>query len=149
MFAFCLAVMLAYAAHNALQQSFLAQVFPVGVSVPALLGMLGVIAIVASGRQHAVVFDTEAGVNDGRQSMEYHVLWLVGLMAVSAAVGFVIAIAIFFALFLRVNARAPLRRNAVLTVSAVLFLAAMSYVFVLDFPRGYLQEAVQMPWPLR
>ena len=148
-FALCLAVMLAYAVNNALGQSFLAQVFPLGISVPSLLGMLGVIAIIASGKQHAVVFDTEAGVNDGRQSMEYHLLWLVGLMVVSAVVGFVIAVAIFFALFLRVNARAPLGRNAILTASAVLFLAAMSYVFVLDFPRGYLQDAVEMPWPLR
>lgn len=70
-------------------------------------------------------------------------------MVVSAVVGFVIAVALFFALFLLVNARAPLGRNAVLTISAVLFLAAMSYVFVLDFPGGYLQQAVEMPWPLR
>ena len=74
---------------------------------------------------------------------------IVGLMVVSAVVGFVIAIAIFFALFLHVNARAPLGRNAILTAAAVLFLAAMSYVFVLDFPGGYLQEAVEMPWPLK
>jgi hypothetical protein len=70
-------------------------------------------------------------------------------MVISAVVGFVIAVAIFFALFLRVNASAALGRNAILTASAVLFLAAMSYVFVLDFPRGYLQEAVEMPWPFR
>jgi hypothetical protein len=148
-FAVFLAVMLAYAVNNALEQSFLAQVFPMGVSVLSLAGMLGVIAIIASGKQHAVVFDTEAGVDDGRQSMEYFLLWLAGLMVVSAAVGFTIAIAIFFALFLHVNARAPLGRNAILTASALLFLAAMSYLFVLDFPGGYLQEAIEMPWPFR
>jgi hypothetical protein len=148
-FAVFLAVMLAYAVNNALEQSFLAQVFPLGVSVPSLVGMLAVIAIIASGKQHAVVFDTEAGVNDGRRSMEYYFFWLAGLMVVSAVVGFVIAIAIFFALFLHVNGRAPLGRNAILTASAVLFLAAMSYIFVLDFPGGYLQQAVEMPWPFR
>ena len=56
---------------------------------------------------------------------------------------------LFFAAFLRVKARAPVVRNALLTASAVLFLAAMSYIFVLDFPRGLLQELVDMPWPLR
>jgi hypothetical protein len=25
----------------------------------------------------------------------------------------------------------------------------MSHLFVLDFPRGLLQELVEMPWPLR
>lgn len=148
-FACVLAVLLAYAVNNTLEQSFLAKVWPLAVSVPSLVGMLGVIAIIASGRQHTIVFDTEAGVNDGRRSMEYYLLWLVGLMVISAVVGFVIAIAMFFAFFLSVNARAPLGRNAVLTASAVVFLAAMSYVFVLDFPRGYLQEAVEMPWPFQ
>ena len=63
--------------------------------------------------------------------------------------GFLIGLALFFAAFLHLEARAPTARNAVLTASAVLFLAAMSYSFVLDFPRGLLQELVEMPWPLR
>ena len=60
-----------------------------------------------------------------------------------------IGLALFFAAFLHFKARAPVARNALLTASAVLFLAAMSYIFVLDFPRGLLQERVEMPWPLR
>ncbi|MND05354.1 hypothetical protein D3C83_260910 [compost metagenome] len=60
-----------------------------------------------------------------------------------------IGLAVFFAAFLHVEARAPLGRNALLTASAVAFLAAMSHVFVLDFPRGLLQELVEMPWPFR
>jgi hypothetical protein len=82
-------------------------------------------------------------------SMSHYFLWLAGLLAASALAGFVIGLALFFAAFLHFKARAPLRRNAVLTASAVLFLAAMSYIFVLDFPRGLLQELVDMPWPLR
>jgi hypothetical protein len=61
----------------------------------------------------------------------------------------VLGLALFFAAFLHFKARAPVLRNAMLTASAVLFLAAMSYIFVLDFPRGLLQELVEMPWPLR
>lgn len=129
--------------------SFLAQVSPLGASIPLLVGMLGVISIIATGRQDAFVFDTEAGVSDGRLSIEYYPLWLAGLMVISAVVGFVTAAAIFFALFVRVNASAPLGRTAIFTASAVLFLALMSYVFVLDFPVAYLHEAVEMPWPFR
>jgi len=32
---------------------------------------------------------------------------------------------------------------------AMLFLAGMSHVFVLDFPRGLLQQVVELPWPFR
>jgi hypothetical protein len=76
-------------------------------------------------------------------------VWLAGLLAASALAGFVIGLAVFFAAFLHFKARAPAGRNAMLTASAVLFLAAMSHVFALDFPRGLLQEIVEMPWPLR
>jgi hypothetical protein len=79
--------------------------------------------------------------------MERYLAWLAGLLVASAAIGFVLAMALFFWLFLALEARSPVGRNAVLTASAILFLAAMSHVFVLDFPRGLLQEAVALPWP--
>ena len=95
------------------------------------------------------MFDTEAEPVAGMSSLGRYFLWLAALLAASGLVGFVIGLALFFAAFLHVEARAPLARNALLTASAVLFLAAMSYIFVLDFPRGLLQELVEMPWPLR
>jgi putative tricarboxylic transport membrane protein len=81
--------------------------------------------------------------------MGHYFAWLAALLAVSALLGFVIGLAFFFAAFLHFKARAPAGRNTILTASAVLFLAAMSYIFVLDFPRGLLQDLVDMPWPLR
>jgi hypothetical protein len=115
----------------------------------ALAGTLFVAVTIFRGTRGAMSFDTEAEPLPGTTSMGHYLLWFAGLLAASALLGFVIGLALFFAAFLHFKARAPLWRNALLTASAIGFLAAMSYVFVLDFPRGVLQELVEMPWPLR
>jgi hypothetical protein len=145
-FAGALAMLLAYAVADSLRWSFLGRVFPLAVSIPSLAGALAVIAMIVLGRGH--VFDTEARSATPR-TMERYLAWLAGLLAASAVVGFVLAMALFFALFLAVEARSPAGRNTALSAAAVLFLAAMSYVFVLDFPRGLLQDLVDLPWPFR
>jgi TctA family transporter len=150
LFALLLAALFAYAVWDSLRWTILAKAFPLGVAVAALVGTLYVAAAIFRGpRASGLIFDTEAEPKPGTTSMGHYVLWFAGLLAASALAGFVIGLALFFAAFLHFKARAPLPRNALLTASAVLFLAAMSYLFVLDFPRGLLQELVEMPWPLR
>ncbi|MGH8732594.1 MAG: tripartite tricarboxylate transporter permease, partial [Burkholderiales bacterium] len=139
-----------YAAWDSLRWSFLAKAFPLGIALVALAGALFVVAMIGAGpRGGAIVFDTEAQTPPGMTSMGHYFLWLAGLLAVSALLGFVLGLALFFAAFLHFKARSPAGRNVILTASAVVFLAAMSHIFVLDFPRGLLQELVEMPWPLR
>jgi hypothetical protein len=150
LFALLMLAVFGYAVWDLLRWSFLAKAFPLGVAIIALAGALFVVAAMARGpRESRLVFDTEAQPAPGVTSMGHYFLWLAGLLAASALFGFVIGLALFFAVFLHFKARAPVARNALLTASAVLFLAAMSYIFVLDFPRGLLQELVDMPWPLR
>jgi hypothetical protein len=150
LFALFLVAVFCYAVYDSLRWSFLAQAFPLAVAVMALLGALGVVAIILRRpRESAVIFDTEAGARPDMASMGHYFAWLAGLLAASALLGFVIGLTLFFAAFLHFRARASAGRNAILTASAVVFLAAMSYIFVLDFPRGLLQELVELPWPLR
>jgi TctA family transporter len=150
LFALFMVAAFSYAVYDLLRWSFLARAFPLAVALLALVGALFVAAITVFGpRASAVVFDTEAQARAGLTSMGHYFVWLAGLLAASALAGFVIGLAVFFAAFLHFKARAPAGRNAMLTASAVLFLAAMSHVFALDFPRGLLQEIVEMPWPLR
>jgi len=150
LFALFMAAVFAYAVFDVLRWSFLAKAFPLGISIVALAGALFVVAVIFRGPPASLmVFDTEAEPSSGMASLTRYLLWLAGLLAASGLVGFVIGLALFFAAFLHFEARAPAGRNAILTGSAVLFLAAMSYIFVLDFPRGLLQELVEMPWPLR
>ena len=124
--------------------------FPLGVAIAALPAALFVAAVIWRGsRASSVIFDTESETAPGVTALGRYLLWIAALLAASGLFGFLIGLALFFAAFLHLEARAPIARNAVLTASAVLFLAAMSYLFVLDFPRGLLQELVEMPWPLR
>ena len=148
-FALGMVAAFAYAAWDLVRWSFLGKAFPLAVALLALAGALCIVVIILRKRAGAVIFDTEAQPAAGMASMAHYFAWLAGLLAASALVGFVLGMALFFAAFLHSKARAPAWRNAVLTASAVLFLAAMSYIFVLDFPRGLLQERVEMPWPLR
>ncbi|MGH8690340.1 MAG: tripartite tricarboxylate transporter permease, partial [Burkholderiales bacterium] len=149
-FTLLMVAVFAYAVFDVLRWSFLAKAFPLAVALMALAGALYVAAVIFRGpRASAVIFDTEAQARPGMASMGHYFAWFAGLLAVSALAGFVIGLALFFAAFLHFKARAPAGRNAILTASAVVFLAAMSHIFVLDFPRGLLQELVEMPWPLR
>jgi TctA family transporter len=149
-FAIAVTVLFAFAVLDLQRWSFLAKAFPLGVTVAALPAALFVAAVIWRGSPgSAVIFDTEAETATGVTPLRRYLLWIAALLAASGLAGFVIGLALFFAAFLHVEARAPIARNAVLTASAVLFLAAMSHLFVLDFPRGLLQELAEMPWPLR
>jgi TctA family transporter len=149
-FALFMVGLFAYAAVDSARWSYLAKAFPLGVALIALAGALFVAAATWRGpRASVLIFDTEAEPPPGTTSVGHYLLWFAGLLAASALLGFVIGLALFFAAFLHFKARAPVTRNLLLTASAVAFLAAMSYLFVLDFPRGLLQELVEMPWPLR
>ncbi|HEU4441592.1 MAG TPA: tripartite tricarboxylate transporter permease [Burkholderiales bacterium] len=149
-FALLLAAFFAFAVWDSLRWTLLAKAFPLGVAGVALAGILFVLWRILKGpRESGVIFDTEAEPRPGTTSIGHYLLWFAGLLAASALFGFVIGLALFVAAFLHFKARAPAARNALLTASAVAFLAAMSYLFVLDFPRGLLQELVEMPWPLR
>jgi hypothetical protein len=149
-FALFVVALFAYAALDLARWSFLAKAFPLGVALAALAGALYVSAGIWRGpRTGALVFDTEAEAQSGVAALGRYLLWIAALLAASGLFGFVIGLALFFAAFLHREARAGLARNALLTACAVAFLAAMSHLFVLDFPRGLLQEMVEMPWPLR
>jgi hypothetical protein len=149
-FAAFIGIAFAYGIYDSLKQSYLAQIFPLGLSILSLAGALAVFALVKRGSSTSkLVFDTEADTPPDRPSMEHYLAWMLGLMAISALVGFVIGLGLFFLVFLHVKARAPLLRNLALSASAMLFLVAMSYIFVMDFPGGVLQAYVDMPWPFR
>jgi TctA family transporter len=149
-FALVMVALFAYAVFDLLRWTFLAKTFPLAVAAAGVAGALFVAGVIWRGpRSSAMVFDTEAAAADGASPLGRYFLWLAALLTASGLVGFVIGLTLFFAAFLHVEARAPLGRNALLTVSAVAFLAAMSHIFVLDFPRGLLQGLVEMPWPFR
>ncbi len=154
--AFALFAMLAFvlALRDALGQSFLAQVFPLGVAlVSAVFGAVLLWVLARGDAAHPALYDAErqgehvgeAGVG----AMWGGALWIAALVALSALVGFLLALIIFFVAFLRLRADAPWRRTIILTASAAGFVTLLAGALSLNFPSGLLQDMVDMPWPFR
>lgn len=142
------------AARDALQQSFLGQVFPLGVAAVAAVFAAALLGTLALGAPDApAIHDGEARGADagatGAGGMWGGALWIGGLVGLTALLGFLLALIVFFLAFLRLRARAPWRRTLILTASAAGFVTALAWALALYFPSGALQEVVDMPWPFR
>ena len=128
------------------------KVFPAIVSGMALLAAIVVLLqMIRAPRNHAVLAD---GEQVGEDSTAPHGLWttlawLVGLIALSAVFGFVIALGIFFVVALRLRAGLSWSRVVILTTCAMSVLLVLAGVLNRDFPAGLLQELVRLPWPFK
>lgn len=153
LFAAAVFLTFAYGLYDALQQSLLGGVFTGGVSaVMLILSGIVLTKLVCKRVDDEVNFDNEvvAGYQGDQSiaSLLHYVYWIAGLIVSCYLVGFLISVAAFFVAFLLIKARASLLRTSVLTGSAVVFMAALAHIMVLDLPQGLLQSAVHMPWPL-
>jgi putative tricarboxylic transport membrane protein len=84
-----------------------------------------------------------------RRSNEYYMMWLAGMLAVSAVGGFVIGVAAFIYAFMRAKARVPHWACALGATVLVLLLGILSHLLALEYPQGLLQDYVTLPWPLQ
>ena len=128
-------------------------VFTGGVcGVMLILSGIVLFKLVTNQVEDTVNFDNEVAAGyQGDQSIAsllHYVYWIAGLIVGCYFVGYLISIAVFFVAFLLVKARASMLRTFVLCSSAVVFMATLAHVMVLDLPSGLLQETVNMPWPL-
>ena len=74
--------------------------------------------------------------------------WFVSLLILTSLFGFVIALSLFFLLFLRIHAGLGWPRIAIMLACGVGGLLLLAGVLNRDFPPGLLQEFVELPWPL-
>lgn len=141
----------AYGVYDALTHSLLGGVFTGSVSLVMLL-LTSVVLLQLVRGHNAANFDhdvVEGYVNNrGVASMLHYVYWLIGLVISCYLVGYLISIFLFFLAFLLTKARVSIVRAGALTLGAVLFMATLAHVMVLDLPQGLLQDVVGMPWPL-
>ncbi|ADZ68974.1 tripartite tricarboxylate transporter permease [Polymorphum gilvum] len=135
---------------DSMEHSFLGGIFTMGSSIIGLaLTLILVVTLVVSQQGHASLFDTEAERGTGRRGLWEGLLWITGLVALSALVGFYLAMLAFFPLFLRVRARASWLKTAILTIGIAVFILVLANALSLNFPRGLLQDAYDLPWPFR
>jgi len=92
---------------------------------------------------------TGAHVRDpGVASPWTSVAWFAALFALAALVGYILAVALFFLAFVRKRANRGWPMTLVFTVAVLAGVVALGHALSLDFPRGLLQETVDLPWPL-
>ena len=153
LFAGAICLTFAYGIYDAFQQSMLGGIFTGGVSAIMLI-LSGIVLFKLATRQvdDSVNFDNEvtAGYQGDQSiaSLSHFIFWIAGLIVSCYLVGFLISVTGFFVTFLLVKARASILRTVILTSTAVVFMAALAHVMVLDLPSGLLQDAIDMPWPL-
>ena len=128
------------------------KVFPASVSGVALLAAIAVLVqMIRAPLNHPVLAD---GEQIGEDASAPHgpwrtAGWLVGLIALTALFGFVIALVTFFVVALRVRAGLDWLRVAILTGGGLTVLLVLAGVLNRDFPAGMLQEFVDLPWPFK
>jgi hypothetical protein len=115
------------------------------------LGLLAATFMLASsGQPSYVLYDTEREWTDDERpvhSVWHYQGWILGLLAATALFGFVLGVFVYISAFLRVKARVAWRKAVLAAAGALVALAVLSHVLVLDYPEGLLQHLVAMPWP--
>ncbi|MBF2759797.1 MAG: tripartite tricarboxylate transporter permease [Ectothiorhodospiraceae bacterium AqS1] len=140
--------------NDASSHTFLGSIFPAGASVVGLLFCLALSwRLWRAPCDHPALFDLEiSGDHVGKAksgSMWSGWLWLAGLIAGSALIGFFAAMIFFFLAFLKLRTRATWEGTLSLTAGASAFLLGLAWMLSLHFPRGLVQNALDLPWPFR
>lgn len=139
-----------YAIYEMTHLTFLARVFPLSVALITLALLVAVFAWVLRNRPSYVLQDGEREWSADERpaySMWHYQGWMLGLLAATAAAGFVMGIFVFISVFLRVKAEVAWPKAALAASGAVVALSLLSHILVLDYPEGILQLFVPMPWP--
>ena len=140
-----------YAIYETTRLTFLARVFPLSVALITLALLIAVLAWALRDRPSYVLNDSEREWSADERpahSMWHYQGWMLGLLAATALVGFVLGIFVFISVFLRVKAQVAWPKAALAASGAVAVLSLLSHILVLDYPEGILQRLVSMPWPL-
>lgn len=133
--------------------SFLGGVFPAAIAAVMLVATALVLwKLITANADDAVNFDHE--VDLAHQPSKpiagpwHFVAWIAALVAGTAVVGFLLAMGVFFVMFLRLKAAASWPKTLLLTTAALTGLIGLAWTLVLDFPGGLLQDLIDLPWPL-
>jgi hypothetical protein len=143
-----------YAVWSSSQLSPLGGMFSMGVGIASFaLAAYLAFGIGLGGMDSPLNFDTEArpGIDNepaGRRLWP-NVAWFAMLTLTTALLGFLLATTLFFVSFLRVKAKTAWPTTLVLTLSALVLLAALTNALLVELPAGLLQDYVPLPWPFR
>lgn len=127
------------------------KVFPATISAVALLATLVIIVrMLLSPADSALFADREVAGEDAEAAhgLWPTLAWFLSLLVLTSLFGFIIAIALFFLIFLRARGGLAWQRIFVLTGAGLGFILTMASLLNRDFPPGLLQHYIDLPWPL-
>ncbi len=130
---------------------YIDKVFPATV---AGLSFLGALALLVQMRRYPesnpMFMDHEYHGEDAKApaGLWQSLAWFISLLVLTGLFGFVIALALFFVLFLRLRESLPWKNIIIMAVAGLGFLIFLAGVLNRDFPPGILQHYVELPWPL-
>ena len=136
-----LAALAVYAVASSLQRSPLAWMFPLIIGAATLAACLAIGGMLVFGsRRGGLNFDAEQVPDAGpRGLISVQFGWIAAFIAATALAGFVIASAVWLALFLRFKAGAGTARSVLLAAIAALGLWGVEGLLIVELPRGILQ----------
>lgn len=127
------------------------RVFPMFVAGVCLVGCaVLIIRMMMKPETDAIFSDREM---DGDDADAIHglwptIAWFMGLLALTALLGFILALGIFLFSFMHYRARVSVTFAAIYTAVGIAFMCGMAWLLNRDFPPGLLQEYTDLPWPL-
>lgn len=139
LFAAGVLIFILVAVFNSYQQSFLGGVFPLTIALVTIPFALWLLYIFLKKKQdNPAVFDAEQAAAEGTFKSPWYepVLWIASLYVLSAIIGFIPAIILFFITFFTLKAKTNLLQTALLTAGGVGALLLFGYFLNLEFPQG-------------
>ena len=135
------AALVVYAVASSLQRSPLAWMFPLIIGAATLVACLAIGGMLVFGSHRGGLnFDAEQAPDAGpRGLISVQFGWIAAFIAATALAGFVIASAVWLALFLRFKAGAGTARSVLLAAIAAFGLWGVEGLLIVELPRGILQ----------
>ncbi len=126
------------------------RVFPAFVAIVGIIGCLWLLVRMMFKDETDVMFaDRERDDADATVHGLWTTLaWFAGLLALSALLGFILALAIFLVAFVMVRAGKKFWQAALFAVAGIALMCFLAGLLNRDFPSGLLQYYVALPWPL-
>jgi len=127
------------------------RIFPMTISLIAIAACLTlIIRMIRAPETDHVFADREASGEDAEAPHGFWatLAWFAILLVLSSLVGFILALAVFLVMFLKVRAGQSWARTLILSAGGIALMCFMAGVLNRDFPPGLLQVFVELPWPL-
>jgi TctA family transporter len=133
--------------YDAMQQKYLAQIFPAGVSILTFALLSVVLIQQLCGRKESSAFhDNDLSLTADTPGFLHYLLWILGLLVGIYVVGLPIAICLFIFVFTTVKAGRKYLRNVVLALGLLALISVLTEMLTLRYPPSLLRQVVDMPW---